>query len=89
MAVLGNLELVKKHCPDDSRTRRWIDGAIQGAQRGTALTNRMLAFARRQELRPEMVKVAEVVDSMTDMLRRSLGPTIRLVTEFDADLALI
>jgi signal transduction histidine kinase len=47
----------------------------------------MLAFARRQELRPEIVNIAEVVDSMTEMLRSSLGPTIRLVTDFDDDLA--
>ena len=87
VVVLGNLELVKNHVPDDARVRRWIDGAIQGAQRGAALTKRMLAFARRQELRPEIVNVAEVVDSMTEMLRSSLGPRIELVTDFDADLA--
>jgi signal transduction histidine kinase len=89
IVVLGNLELLKKHSPDDACLRRWIDGAIQGANRGAALTKRMLAFARRQELRPEIVNVAEVVDSMTEMLRSSLGPTIRLVTDFDADLAAI
>jgi signal transduction histidine kinase len=87
MVVLGNLELVKKHSPDDPRMQRWIDGAIQCAQRGSALTKRMLAFARRQELRPEIVNIAEVVDCMTEMLRSSLGPTIRLVTNFDDDLA--
>jgi signal transduction histidine kinase len=87
MVVLGNLELVKKHSPDDPRMQRWIDGAIQSARRGSALTKRMLAFARRQELRPQILNIAEVVDSMTEMLRSSLGPTIRLVTDFDDDLA--
>ena len=76
MVVLGNLELLKKHSPGDTRAQHWIDGAIQGAKRGAALTKRMLAFARRQELKPEIVNVAEVVDSMTEMLRSSLGPTI-------------
>jgi signal transduction histidine kinase len=87
MVVLANLELVKKHVPEQPQIQRWIDGAIQGAQRGAALTERMLAFARRQELRPEIVNVAEVVDSMAEMLRSSLGPTIRLVTDFEAVLA--
>jgi signal transduction histidine kinase len=90
MVVLGNLELVKKHSPDDPRMQRWLDAAIQSAQRGSALTKRMLAFARRQELRPEIVNVAEVVDSMTELLRSSLGPTIRLVTVWpDAETNLV
>src|SRR5438128_6918543 len=57
MAVLGNLELVNKYVPNDSRILRLIDGAIQGAERGATLTKRMLAFARRQELRPETVNI--------------------------------
>src|SRR6185312_11483740 len=50
MAVLGNLGLLRKQVPDDPKTRRLIDGALQGAQRGAALTQRLLAFARRQDL---------------------------------------
>ena len=53
MAVLGNLELLRKRLPDDPRLLRLIDGAMQGAERGATLTKRMLAFARRQELKPE------------------------------------
>ena len=49
MAVLGNLDLLRKRLPDDP-ARRLIDGAMQGAERGATLTKRMLAFARRQEL---------------------------------------
>jgi signal transduction histidine kinase len=87
MAVLGNLELVKKYLPDDPKILRLIDGAIQGAERGATLTKRMLAFARRQELKPEAVDVAKLVDSMIEILGRSLGPTIHITTEFDAGLA--
>ncbi|HEY1433691.1 MAG TPA: response regulator [Stellaceae bacterium] len=87
MAVLGNLELVKKYLPDDRRILRLIDGAIQGAERGAALTKRMLAFARRQELRPEAVHIEKLVDSIIEMLRRSLGPTIEIATDFEAGLA--
>jgi signal transduction histidine kinase len=86
MAVLGNLDLLRKYIPDDPRTRRLIDGAIQGAERGAILTKRMLAFARRQELKPETVNVPALVDSMVEMLRRSLGPGTRIATDFAADV---
>ena len=87
MAVLGNLELVRKFLPDEPKIRRLIDGAIQGAERGATLTKRMLAFARRQELKPETVNIPNLVDSMVEMLRRSLGPGVQITTEFEADLA--
>ena len=86
MAVLGNLELVRKFLPSDPKIRRLIDGAIQGAERGATLTKRMLAFARRQELKPETVDVPNLVDSMVEMLRRSLGPGIQIKTDFEIDL---
>jgi signal transduction histidine kinase len=87
MAVLGNLELAKKYLRDQPQVLRLIDGAIQGAERGATLTKRMLAFARRQELRPEAVDIAKLVDSMIEMLRRSLGPTIQIATDFERGLA--
>jgi signal transduction histidine kinase len=89
MAVLGNLELVKKRLPEDAVIQRLIEGAIKGAERGAALTKRMLAFARRQELRPEAVDIAKLVDGMSEMLGRSLGPTIQITTDFQSDLASI
>jgi signal transduction histidine kinase len=88
MAVLGNLDLLSRTA-DDAITRRLVDGAIQAAERGATLTKRMLAFARRQELRPEAVNVAKLLSGMAEMLRRSLGPTIEIVMEFSTDLALI
>jgi signal transduction histidine kinase len=86
MAVLGNLEILRKHIPNDSKLHRLIDGAIQGAERGATLTKRMLAFARRQELQPATVDVPTLVDSMVEMLTRSLGPSIEITTEFENDV---
>ena len=86
MAVLGNLKLLRKHLPDDPRTLRLIDGALQGAERGATLTKRMLAFAKRQQLKPEAVEVPMLVSSITDMLSRSIGPTIRIASEFQPGL---
>jgi signal transduction histidine kinase len=77
-AVLGNLELLRKRAPDDPAIDRLIDGAMQGAQRGASLTQRLLAFARRQALEPRPVDMAELVRGMHDLLRRSIGPSVRM-----------
>src|SRR5262249_40232051 len=80
MAVLGNLEILRKYVGGDAKLLRLVDGAIQGAERGANLTNRMLAFARRQELRPETVDIAKLADNMVEMLGPSLRPTIQITT---------
>jgi PAS domain S-box-containing protein len=81
MAVLGNLALLRKRLPQDARLLRLLDGAVMGAERGATLTKRMLAFARRQELKPETVDLSRLVDGMADLLRRSLGPTVEIATD--------
>lgn len=83
--ILGNLDLLRKRIPDD-RAKRLLEGAIQGAQRGAALTQRLLAFSRRQDLTPQAVDVPRLVAGMTDLLSRSLGPSIQIATEFPSDL---
>jgi PAS domain S-box-containing protein len=86
MAVLGSLELLRKRLPDDPTLLRLLDNAVEGAQRGAALTRRMLAFARRQELRSERVDAVGLVGGMTELLQRSLGPMIAVETSFAAEL---
>jgi PAS domain S-box-containing protein len=82
MAVLGSIELVRKRLPEDPKITPLLDNAIKGAQRGASLTQRMLAFARRQELRLEAVDVPTLVRGMTDLLQRSLGPSVAVETRF-------
>ncbi|HEY4987584.1 MAG TPA: PAS domain S-box protein, partial [Bradyrhizobium sp.] len=82
MVVLGSLEMMRKRLPDDPRLRMLLDNALQGAQRGSLLTKRLLAFARRQELKQEAVEIPTLVRGMTDMLQRSLGPSIMIETDF-------
>src|SRR5579883_2703659 len=52
MAILGNLDLVAKYLPDGMAAKSLVGAAIKAAERGATLTQRMLAFARRQELQP-------------------------------------
>jgi PAS domain S-box-containing protein len=85
-AILSNLDLLRKRLPDDPKFRRLLDGAIHGAERGASLTARLLAFARRQELKPETVDVGEMVSGMTELLERSLGGSIQVKAEIPSTL---
>ena len=85
-AVLGNLELLAKRLPDEPRLRRYLEGALEGARRGAGLTQRLLAFSRRQELEFEAVAVADLVGGMTDLFERSLGPTTAIEAHFPTRL---
>ncbi|MGO7583829.1 response regulator [Rhizobium ruizarguesonis] len=86
MVVLGNLELLGKHVGGDAKATRLVDGAIQGARRGAALTQRLLAFARQQDLQVKPVDLAELVSGMNDLLRRSVGSSISIETILPATL---
>jgi signal transduction histidine kinase len=83
MAILSSLELLTKRLSSsDPATARLIDNAKEGAQRGVALTQRMLAFARRQDLRPVAVDLPDLVRGMGDLLTKSVHPTIRIEMHF-------
>ena len=84
--ILGSLELAKKRLqPEDPRVHRLLDNAIHGALRGASLTQRMLAFARKQDLKPVIVDVRELVRGMSALLK--FDPAIRVETRFPIELA--
>ncbi|HEX5006016.1 MAG TPA: PAS domain S-box protein [Hyphomonadaceae bacterium] len=76
MAVLSSLDLLRKRLPDDPRLTQLVDNAAQGAERGVSLIQRMLAFARRQELKVEPVDVPRLVRNLQELMQRTLGPTV-------------
>ena len=76
--VIGNLDLMRRRLPGDDRVHRLIDAALQAASRASTLVQRLLAFARRQDLRPRSVNIAALLDGMTDLIRRSLDPSIEV-----------
>ncbi len=80
--VLSNLELLRRRMPTDEGLMQLLDNAVQGARRGVTLTQRMLAFARRQDLKPTAVDVPVLIQGMADLLEHSLGRAIRIVLEF-------
>jgi PAS domain S-box-containing protein len=78
MAVLGSLELIRKRLPDDAKLKLLLNNAFEGARRGVSLSQRMLSFARRQELSLTAVDIKALVLGMSDMLDRSLGPMMTI-----------
>ncbi|HET9148210.1 MAG TPA: ATP-binding protein, partial [Acetobacteraceae bacterium] len=78
--ISGALELLETRL-EAGRTddmRRYISAAVTASQRAASLTQRLLAFARRQPLDPKRVQVERLVPEMDELLRRSLGPAIAL-----------
>ena len=82
MGIRSSLELLEERLPaDDAEGRALVGDALSGAARGASLTQRMLAFARRQDLAPAAVDVGDLVEGMAELLARSLGPGVRVDTE--------
>ena len=89
MAILGNLELAATGTPSPSEILNYIARAIRAAERGSALAQRMLTFAKRQELKPEIVDITALARSAVELLRPSLGPSIEIQFDFPQNLGLI
>ncbi len=87
MIILGSLELLARRLPaDDARAARLVDAAMQGATRGTALTSRLLAFARQQELTPLALDPRVLLAALQPMLTQLLGPAITIDVDLPAGL---
>jgi PAS domain S-box-containing protein len=89
MAIIGSIELLKKRIPEHPRVTPLLDNAMQGAKRGAALTQRLLAFARKQELNLRSLDLPALVRGMTDLLRRTIGPLIVIEARMPEALAAI
>ena len=85
--VTGNLETLQRRLPEgEERLRRAAENAQTGAQRAAVLTQRLLAFSRRQPLAPKPVDANDLVGGMSELLHRALGETIELRTSLADDL---
>ncbi|NQU72891.1 MAG: PAS domain S-box protein, partial [Rhodospirillales bacterium] len=81
MVVLGNLELIEDGFGDEEARRRLLETAKKAAIRGGDLTQRLLAFSRRQDLRAKSIDLNELVDGLVDMSRRTLGESVTVIVE--------
>jgi PAS domain S-box-containing protein len=86
MAILGSLEIARKRALEGQNVVELIDNAIVGAKRGASLTQRLLAFSRKQDLKLEAVDAPSLVREMAELLQRTIGPTIEISTIFPLSL---
>ena len=85
--VLGNLQTAQRQlASSEASLGRALDNARRGAERAAGLTNRLLAFARRQPLEPRSIDVNVLVEGMSDLLQRTLGESIRVSTTLGREL---
>jgi len=84
--IVGNLELVEGEIGPAAHASEWVQTAIGAAERGAGLTQRLLAFSRKQALRPETLDANALVQGMLDLLRRTIGERIEIELVRDAGL---
>ena len=85
--ILGNLELLLTD--DDAlaeRTRQRIERAYKATERGAQLTQRLLAFSRKQALRPRAIDLAELVTNLRELMEHSLPASLRLELDIQPEL---
>jgi PAS domain S-box-containing protein len=83
--IIGNLDTIQRNLPSESgRLQRAAKHAMNGAQRAAALTQRLLAFSRRQPLDPKPLDVNVLVNGLSEMVHRTLGETISVETVLGA-----
>ncbi len=86
--ILGSIELLQRPggSGDAARAARLLDAARRAAEHGAALTQRLLAFSRRQALAPQIIDANKLVGGMSELLHRTLGETIAIETVLAAGL---
>jgi len=84
--IIANLDLVRGSVADDADAAEFVDDAIEASLRGAELTQRLLAFARRQPLRPVHVVPNDLITDMVKLLGRTLGEAIQITLDLAPDL---
>ena len=78
--VIGNVEHLERRLPPGHELQRTVSAALRGASRAAILTDRLLAFSRRQALSPQIISANKLVVGMSELLRRTLAETISIET---------
>ena len=74
--VIGALDLILKSPEDAARRHKLGEAALSAARRGERLTHQLLAFSRRQALRPEAVDINALIRESDPLLRRAVGEAV-------------
>lgn len=82
--IMGNAELLLDEDPQEQPPL--IDAIIKASDRGANLTQRLLAFSRKQSLSPQIINLGDLVYGMSDMLNRTLGESIEVTISVDPNI---
>ncbi|HUD95429.1 PAS domain S-box protein [Sphingobium sp.] len=85
--IVGSLDLARMRLASGADISRYLDNAMAAAERGATLTQRMLAFARRQELKLQSVDCIALVRGMAELLQSTIGTSVAIDTRFPLTLA--
>jgi len=84
--IKGNLQLMHRRIGQgQTDVSRYIDAAMEGVNRAANLTQRILAFSRRQPLTPKALSISDLLANMRDLLRHSVGTQVQIEMRLDAD----
>lgn len=84
--MVGNMELLQRYVGVGQQQSRLIGNALKAAQRGAAITQRLLSFSRQQALQPVPVALVELVHGMRPLVEHAAGPGITIETAFPSNL---
>src|SRR5260370_19085288 len=84
--VIGNLDLLKDELSGNPAAWELAEEALEASLRGAALTRQLLAFSRRQPLRPKIIGLNDLVATTAELLRRTLGEAIEIRLKLADDL---
>ncbi|MCR5872860.1 ATP-binding protein [Phenylobacterium sp. J426] len=87
--VIGAVDMIQRHPDDAARRERMIEAALGAARRGERLTQQLLAFSRRQALKPEPVRVDRLIADAEPLLRRAVGEAVALSVAPGSDSAVV
>jgi len=79
--IAGNFDLIRHRPNDAERVQRWSEAGLKAADRGARLAAQLLAFSRTQKLEIRSLDISKTVAGFGEMLRRSIGPTIRILMD--------
>jgi PAS domain S-box-containing protein len=85
--IAGNLHFIEKFAQHEPRLQRLTESTLRAVERGARLTSRLLAFARRQTLQPELLHLDRVVAEFSTLVLRALGESVRLEIRADPDIS--
>ncbi len=82
--IMGNLQLLEGKLSTDEKSAKRVNEALDAARKGSDLTRQLLAFARKQDLEPQEVKINELVTGMEALIARTLGENVELKVDIMA-----